>query len=225
MRALADQMKTFVPFHYPGGKEVRIGEILREICVPDSFRVYDYSPPDMIEACRSFKSQFEDDIEEALMGKDVQDKHLRSTLCGKKEVCPNGLWELTNPAVARGEPSGSDSSQSTPPKPEPEVSKKTKKSKKSKKLKNQKAPESSDGEHERKNDIDLQEINPNDLAKSKKSESKPKDREEHNRAPPDVPVEVQSLPRTKNHMAAKVSPEMAPNLAKNKKDKSPSREL
>jgi len=95
LRTLAPQVKAAVPRKYKGGRTVVLMGLVEEVCTPDSFRVYEFSPPDMIEACRAFRSEYEDDLEEIVTGKVVDELKWRQSLCGRKEICPKGLWEVT----------------------------------------------------------------------------------------------------------------------------------
>ncbi len=92
-RALIPKIEALVPRQYKGGRMVAIAQAIEDVCTPDSFRVYEFSPPDMIEACRSFRSDYEDELEE-LAGntkKKPNDAEWRKTLCGAKDICQVGM--------------------------------------------------------------------------------------------------------------------------------------
>jgi len=98
VRGLVVEIKKMVPHSYKGGKMVALSEVLDRICTPDHFRVYDYSPPDMIEACRSFISDYEQELEELELlidsppksGK-LDDVQLRQKMCLRPKIC-HKIW-------------------------------------------------------------------------------------------------------------------------------------
>jgi len=94
VRGLVYDVKKMKPRSFKGGRMVALSEILENICSPEHFRVFEFSPPDMIDACRAFQSDHADELEQFVADPSLttlDDTTLRQKLCLGPVVCRE-IW-------------------------------------------------------------------------------------------------------------------------------------